>query len=120
VGERERILCDHRVDTRRRIYSMGPRRICLVTGRRVITREDALRIGATEIVARGLGSGARDAVLLSEMSGRIPAVYVLSDFGDCWIVYAERPMKGLFSSEIVVLSSETGAVLYSGSANDEG
>ncbi len=40
----------------------------------------------------------------------------------CWIAYLEGPLSGIMlkSSDIIVISKETGEILYSGDANDEG
>lgn len=85
-----------------------------------IDRAEAVRIGAAEIAAKGLGSGAREALLLEELGYRPPLLYNGPDLAGCWIVYATRPSTGLRSSTIVLVSRTTGAVLYSGSAHDEG
>lgn len=86
----------------------------------MITRQEALRLGAEAIRANGLGSGARSALLVDELTSRPPLLYNDPDLSEVWIVYAERPVTGLRSSAIVLLSRATGAVLYAGSANDEG
>jgi hypothetical protein len=89
-------------------------------GESVISRDEALRVGAAEIAKRGIGTGARAAYLHSEIDWRAPLLYGGPNLDDCWIVYAERPITGLESSTIVLVSRETGAVLYAGSAYDEG
>lgn len=88
----------------------------------MITREDALRIGSGEIVARGLGTGASRALLVDELTAARPVLYNCPDLEDCWIVYAESPLSGIMlrSSDIILVSRTTGAVLYAGSAHDEG
>lgn len=86
----------------------------------MISREEALSIAAAEIITRRLGTGAREALLAHERSGRLPLLYNGPNLADCWIVYAERPLVGLRSSSVVLVSRESGAVLYAGSASDEG
>jgi hypothetical protein len=39
---------------------------------------------------------------------------------ECWIAYVERPVTGLESSWIVLVSRKSGEVVYEGSAGDEG
>lgn len=40
---------------------------------------------------------------------------------DCWVVYVARPFTGIIrSSEIVIVEKSSGAVVYHGSAFDEG
>lgn len=40
---------------------------------------------------------------------------------ECWVVYVPRPFTGLLrSSEVVVVEKQSGAVIYHGSAFDEG
>lgn len=85
-----------------------------------VDRAEALRIGAAEITAKGLGSGAREALLLQEITASLPKLYRGPDLARCWIVYAARPEFGIRSSNIVLISRATGEVLYSGPAFDEG
>jgi hypothetical protein len=39
---------------------------------------------------------------------------------DTWVVYKNRPVTGLQSSDVVVVCKRTGRVLYDGLAGDEG
>ncbi len=55
----------------------------------------------------------------SDSVGRLPLVYGV-DFSNCWIVYLTPLRMGLGPSDIVVIDKMTGAVRYTGSANDEG
>jgi hypothetical protein len=87
----------------------------------MITREDALRIGRTEILARGLGTGAREALLVDEIAWSLPRIYGAPDLETYWIVYADHaPLGVLRSSDVVLVARDTGQVMYAGSANDEG
>jgi hypothetical protein len=58
---------------------------------------------------------------LSEAS-RPPRPYLSSDAGvaDCWIAYLTSRLLALQASQIVLVSKESGEVLYFGSAHDEG
>lgn len=57
----------------------------------------------------------------SDAIGRLPLAYGV-DLSNCWIAYLGPPPGrfGLFSSDIVIIDKATGAIRYSGSANDEG
>ena len=101
----------------------------------VVSREQAIelatavagKIGRTVGSVRDLADFARadrevgTLVKYSDAVGRPPCVYGL-DLSNCWIAYLAPPPGrfGLFSSDIVVIDKATGAVRYSGSANDEG
>jgi hypothetical protein len=65
----------------------------------------------------GLGSGVREALLADEITSRLPQLYGGPDLTECWIAYAERPVRGLGSSCVVLISKMTGLLLYAGSAN---
>ena len=40
---------------------------------------------------------------------------------ECWVVYVPRPFTGIIrSSEVVIVEKKSGAVIYHGSARDEG
>jgi tRNA A-37 threonylcarbamoyl transferase component Bud32 len=85
-----------------------------------ISREQAVEL-ATD-VARTMERTfrvVRDLADLDLLGIRTPCVYGL-DASNCWIAYLTLPGFGLRSSEIVVIDKTTGAVRYSGSANDEG
>lgn len=86
----------------------------------MISRDDALRIGSVEILAKRLGTSASGAFLINEITARHPNLYGGPNLAECWIVYAEQPPTALRSSAIVLVSRQTGKVLYAGSANDEG
>ena len=57
-----------------------------------------------------------------EIPGRLPSIYWTSatPLEDCWIAYLESEGFALVSSTIVVIDPIDGAVLYFGSASDEG
>ena len=61
---------------------------------------------------------------LDEITFREPCLYGVSDedLGQSWIAYCHKPemLPMLCSSTIIVISKDTGKVIYSGSANDEG
>lgn len=85
-----------------------------------LDRAEALRIAVKEIQSRGLGSGAKEAFLQEEIGVTFPGIYSCPNLAECWIVYADAPILGLQSSSVVLISRTTGAVLYAGSAYDEG
>jgi hypothetical protein len=61
--------------------------------------------------------------LIDEISRALPNVYCVGNesMEDCWIIYFDqRHFVGLGSSTIMLVSRTTGAVVYFGSANDEG
>ena len=99
-----------------------------------ISREDAFRLAAKYIqdqqtrapgrLSERLGQShlpsIREVLTASEV-GRPPSVYGLSaPIEDCWIAYLHSVTTGLHSSQVVILSRDSGTVLYFGSANDEG
>jgi hypothetical protein len=100
----------------------------------VITRDEAARIALAHVRAldRGpsdaFGSGVRDpgqptiaAVHDPAEVGRPRMLYHLREALDsCWIAYLAPRHLRLEPSHIVLVAKETGNVIYSGSANDEG
>jgi len=86
---------------------------------RLIARDQARAIAESVVLEHGLGSGVRDVLLADEITWRPPKLYGGPDLTECWIAYVERPLRGLGSSCVVVVS-KTGLVLYAGNANDEG
>jgi hypothetical protein len=54
-----------------------------------------------------------------ELPFRAPMLYGV-DVARCWMAYVDRPLRGLMSSEIVLVAKDSGDIVYSGSANDEG
>ena len=86
----------------------------------MITRDEALRIAATEILIQGIGTGTDGARLSSPpfkgpfyMSGR-PRPEL------SWVVTIAQPITGLRSTDVVYVSAETGEITYVGSSNNEG
>ena len=74
-------------------------------GRLITITEEAFVFDLDDLARRGV---------------RSPALYAV-DLRDAWIVYArERRSTMIQSSTIVAVSKTTGAVLYAGSAHDEG
>jgi hypothetical protein len=60
-------------------------------------------------------------LLAEEIQSRPPLIYGLREpLENCWVAYVHRPLMGLRPSEIVIISRNTGDVVYSGSAGDEG
>lgn len=85
----------------------------------MISRQEAASIAEPEIISSGLGSGVREVLCASELQRRPPSVYG-ARLESCWIVYAERPLIGIFPNAIVLVDTVTGSIVYLGSANDEG
>jgi len=85
----------------------------------VITREDASRIAQQAAIERKLGAAIAQVLRLEEMEFRRPSIYNHSLDG-CWIAYVEHTSFQMQASTIVVINDQTGAVVYAGSANDEG
>jgi hypothetical protein len=84
-------------------------------------RERARRVAQQYLTTHpelGQGLAIRDVYSLEEIDFRRPAIY--AQLENCWIAYVERPHSGLVSSMIVVVSKNSGEVVYAGSANDEG
>lgn len=92
---------------------------------RKVSREGALEI-ANAFLFSGqssiCGNGIEGVYSLEELKGRRLVVRPWSlDLSHCWIAYVARPFTGmLYSSDVIVVDKETGAVLYAGSAHDEG
>ena len=57
-----------------------------------------------------------------ELRGGAPIIYSTPVNDRCWFVYLNNHFAGygLKSSDIIIVSKDTGKVLYFGSANDEG
>lgn len=86
----------------------------------MISRERATEIAREVIRDNALGAGVRQTLLLSEMRFRAPSVYGV-DLSKCWIAYAETANNAMISSStIVAIDRDAGAVVYKGSAYDEG
>ena len=88
----------------------------------MVTRHEALRI-AEEFLARDpvphSGRRIRDVFGVDELPIREPTLYGI-DVARCWIAYIDRPLRGIMSSEVVLVSKDSGEIVYAGSANDEG
>ncbi len=50
---------------------------------------------------------------------RKPIIYGV-DFSNCWIAYVERKPFGLPESYIIAIDRDSGDIVYSGGAKDEG
>jgi hypothetical protein len=89
----------------------------------VTTREEALHIATEYLSRRSVGEYSRVGRVLAwdEIDFRRPSLYLTSPVSlqDVWICYLESdvPLMMLRSSEIIVVSSETGQVIYAGSAS---
>lgn len=86
----------------------------------MITRDQARSIAEGEVRAKGFGTGVRGVYLVQELPTRRPNLYLGPPLDRCWIAYVDRSGLTVGSSSIVLIDRETGEVLYSGSANDEG
>jgi hypothetical protein len=90
-----------------------------------MTREEADQKAAAHFAAlREKGhlleaTGVESAVRLDELTGREPNVYG-QRLEDCWIACVRMPCRGLHSNTILLIDDGTGALVYYGSANDEG
>lgn len=89
-----------------------------------VSRESARTIAGREIVSRGLGTGV-SAVCSHDEVERLPSLYGAPDLTRCWLVYADRSGlestgRSLRSAALVLVDRSSGAVVYAGSANDEG
>lgn len=87
---------------------------------RPVSRQEARAIAEQHLTPPG--TGIAQVLAFDELQGRRVNLYNVSgeSLQDCWIAYVERPLRGLFSSSIIVISRRTGRVIYNGSANDEG
>jgi hypothetical protein len=85
----------------------------------VISRDRARAIGESAALAHRLGSGVHDVQDASQATGRLN-IYNRPDLSRCWLAYVDAPFVGLVSAVVILIDKETGAVLYAGSANDEG
>jgi hypothetical protein len=91
-----------------------------------ITREQAAQIAADVLRFKSDSDTLKvgKVVTLEEITwaGPYPSYGTSRDiFDNAWIVYVHpKEILGLMSSTIMVISRETGHVIYFGSANDEG
>jgi hypothetical protein len=95
-----------------------------------VTREAARRVAETYLAQHpDLGySGVSGVHRWSEIPGGVRGVYWVrhrpspGQLEQTWVAYLEEPgpMTVLKSSSVVIIDGESGAVLYVGSANDEG
>jgi len=88
----------------------------------MVSRKEACKIAKEDALAHRLGFAIRQVARLDELAFCAPNVYLAaSALENCWIAYVDDPSPpGLVSSTVVVIDRETGAVVYRGSANDEG
>jgi hypothetical protein len=76
---------------------------------------------AIETVLNHLIAELRDALRVEDGEDVRLNVYGLREaLEDCWVVYLPQRGLALRSSEVVVVSKLSGAVIYHGSAHDEG
>lgn len=87
-----------------------------------MTRERAREIAEVEVSVRRLGVGITEVLFLSEIFTRKPSPYTFdADLDRSWIAYVDRgPATMLQESLIIVMDVETGGIVYSGGASDEG
>ena len=91
---------------------------------KVISRSEAFEIANKYVKTCPLEEGVGIRKILSiEEIGRRPCIYNYSDekMKNYWIAYVNIPSKEMISSStILLISKETGEIIYAGSANDEG
>jgi hypothetical protein len=89
-----------------------------------ISREKAANIASQYLQENGRGFTVNDVYSWDEIPFRKPCLYYVEPFDitQCWIVYLNGPDTGLMlkSSDIVIVSRDSGKVFYFGTANDEG
>ena len=87
-----------------------------------MTRDEARQIASDYLRQRGRDVRIRHVLLWDEITVRKPAPYFTSPVRpeDCWVCYLESQVMMLASSEIVLVTRDTGEVVYAGSASDEG
>lgn len=86
----------------------------------MITRDAARALATCDAKRHGLGNTVLDVLLPGEIDGRVPMVYNVS-LDNCWIAYVGNSgPPALCSSTIILVSREHGAIIYRGSAYDEG
>src|SRR5262249_2543694 len=106
---------------------MGPDDLLMKPAQRrsAITRDEAARIAAEhlgrvpDLVAAKVGK----VVAWAEIDGRRPCLLnAPPGIEDSWVAYLEFPGEDLIirSSRVIIVSRESGAVVFSGDANDEG
>lgn len=91
----------------------------------MISRDRAAEIAAAAITAKADErdrAKVRQVLSLGELDFAKPRIYNYppETLLRYWIVYLQRPLLGLFSSEVMLISKEDGEICYWGSANDEG
>ena len=86
----------------------------------MISRKQAAAIARAEAITKGLGTDLSEVLKPSEITFAPPRLYGI-DLSGCWIAYftSEFPFR-ICASTIVVIDQETGRIVYTGSANDEG
>jgi hypothetical protein len=87
-----------------------------------VLRADKRSLGAVGQRSSKPRVSIRHVLAIDEIHWARPRIYGLDDdvLSEAWIAYVDRGLCRIGSSEIVVVSKETGEVLYHGSANDEG
>ncbi len=86
-----------------------------------ISRAEALRIAKACLRGDEIrqGFGIQGVSSGDEAAGLMP--YGLSvPLEKCWIAYVQEPVLALRSSTIILINKDSGRVVFSGSANDEG
>lgn len=99
-----------------------------------ITRDEARHIAQRYVESMSASSRGGVAEAISELHipeirrvhsaegiDRPPLIYGLRvPLEECWIAYLTSRGRGLHSSAVVLISKDSGQVVYSGSAHDEG
>lgn len=88
----------------------------------IVTRATAERVALREVRRRNLGHYVAQVLAYDEISWCKPgaAGYGMPDLTNCWIAYVEDGFEGIHSSVIVAVARDSGAVVWAGSACDEG
>lgn len=89
-----------------------------------VSREQALEVVRDHLEATGRARSSVTKVhSIGEIDWRPPMIYG-QDLEDCWIAYIERPQPEggwmIGPSHVVLVSKDSGEVVYDGSAHDEG
>lgn len=92
-----------------------------MSDRAPISRDDAYRI-ATQYLQSLTGQPKARPIreVLPADQVRLSLYGVSAPVERLWVAYVATPLIGLVSSTVVLVSKDTGEVLYYGSANDEG
>jgi len=86
-----------------------------------VTRVHAASIAADRICQAPGFDGLLTVLSLDEIRFARPHIFQDSfDLSTCWVAYARPRLLRIEASHVIVISAESGDVVYEGSANDEG